>query len=48
MTTWPAIAAAAHSLRTAGGVYEYVAAALEYDHQFLREESMSNSKRETA
>jgi hypothetical protein len=31
-----------------GGVYGYVAAALEHDHQILREESMTNSKRETA
>ena len=32
---WPAIATAADSLRTVGGVYGYVAAALEYDHRGL-------------
>ena len=32
---WPTITTAAASLRTVGGVYDYVAAALEYDHRGL-------------
>ena len=32
---WPAIAKGGDSLRTVGGVYDYVAAALEYDHRGL-------------
>ncbi|TFC59439.1 MULTISPECIES: hypothetical protein [unclassified Cryobacterium] len=44
--TWPRITAAAASVRTVGGVYRYVADALEHDHQLLREESTMSKEDE--
>ncbi|MDY7542623.1 MULTISPECIES: hypothetical protein [unclassified Cryobacterium] len=46
--TWQQITAATASLRTVGGVYDYVADALQHDHQHLREESTMSKARDEA